>query len=197
MAPTATLSGSHSSVPRSTIAIRTHAQTTEHYLKPCDATCNRIVVVYQVNSSLTWQLRDVRRKFGSETWARDTRQQHHVATTAITFIFSQRAIPASLPSSLFEIADHRNVIVINHRQRHGKWEFNGQGPSTITLQRFSSLKGERCPSCQGGRKRSDVLIFCAFAIFSRRGKRTEDLRCMHTCTCPGLLCDPLHGVQVP
>jgi hypothetical protein len=26
-----------------------HAQTTEHYLKPCDATCNRIVVVYQGN----------------------------------------------------------------------------------------------------------------------------------------------------
>jgi hypothetical protein len=65
-----------------------HAQTTEHYLKPCDATCNRIVVVYQVNSSLTWQLRDVRRKFGSETWARDTRQRHHVAMSSITTIFS-------------------------------------------------------------------------------------------------------------
>jgi hypothetical protein len=65
-----------------------HAQTTEHYLKPCDATCNRIVVVYQVNSSLTWQLRDVRRKFGSETWARETRQRHHVAMSSITTIFS-------------------------------------------------------------------------------------------------------------
>jgi hypothetical protein len=153
--------------------------------------------VYQVNSWVTWQLRDVRRKFGSETWARDTRQQYHVATTPFTFIFFQKTITASLQSSLFEIADHRNVIVINHRQRHGKWEFNGQGPSTITLQRFSSPKGERCPSRQGGKKTLGCLDLPCFCYFFAKGQANGRSTMHAHLHLPWPVMRPFAGVQVP
>jgi hypothetical protein len=92
-------------------------------------------------------------------------QRYHTVMTSITFVFSQKTIPASLHPSPFEEEDHKIVIVINHRPTARSVEIQWSGSVHHHSSAFQQSRRGKVSVLPGGKKTLgclDLLCFCCF-----------------------------------